>query len=216
MISVYLIRHAESEGNVNHHLIGGQSNHLPLTDRGIQQAHLLGKRLQAEGMHFDRVVSSTAVRAMHTAQTALPYIGQEGEMETTEKILEVGQGEWEGQERVQIYTESIRAQMASNPWNFRAPGGESLLEVVQRMRSWLDEVVAPLNPKEPYRIAGFSHGFAIRTLVANLLETSPLVARNMATHNTSVTILQYDGRRWIVERMNDAAHLAGTTFIGHY
>ena len=216
MISVYLIRHAESEGNVNHHLIGGQSNHLPLTERGIQQAHLLGKRLASEHMQFDKIVSSTAVRALHTARTSLPYIGQETQIETTEKILEVGQGEWEGMERAEIYTPAVRQQMASNPWNFHAPGGESLLDVVRRMRSWLDEVINGLDPQQPYRIAGYSHGFAIRTLVANLLETSPLIARNMATHNTSMTLLQYNGRRWLVERMNDAAHLAGTSFIGHY
>jgi len=68
MLDIFLIRHAESHGNVNHHLIGGRSDHFPLTEHGKLQAQKLGERLVAENLQFDQVFSSVAIRAQETAR----------------------------------------------------------------------------------------------------------------------------------------------------
>lgn len=218
MISVYLIRHAESEGNVNHHLIGGQSNHLPLTERGREQARRLGQRLQREGYRFDAWWSSTAVRAIDTAALAahqmpdldLPH-------QRTPVLLEVGQGEWEGQVRKEIYTEATWAQFRADPLHFKAPGGESFGEVQQRMRRWLDQAHATYASTEAdVHIAAFSHGMAIRCLLVQLLDAPAQMARRMVTDNTSITCLEHDHKGWRIERLNDAAHLTGMEKIAHY
>lgn len=217
MVSVYFIRHAESEGNVNHHLIGGQSNHLPLTARGIDQAQHLGQRLKQEQIQFQAIYSSVAVRALETARIATEFLSPEApEIQTTEAILEVGQGEWEGQIRADIYTPELMAQIQSAPLDFKAPGGESIREVQTRMYDWLETTVAPLDPAEHISIAAFTHGFALRSLLMKILDADPRMARRTVTHNTSLTVLQTDGSHWFIERINDTAHLAGMEIVGHY
>jgi broad specificity phosphatase PhoE len=217
MVSVYFIRHAESEGNVNHHLIGGQSNHLPLTERGIQQAKTLGSRLQTEGHQFQAIHSSVAVRALETARIATEHlVPTVPGIQTTEAILEVGQGEWEGQLRAQIYTPQRLAELQAAPLDFKAPGGESLREVQGRMLTWLQQVVAPYDPKDEINIAAFTHGLSLRSLLMKLLGADPRMARRTATHNTSLTVVQTNGEYWFIERINDTAHLAGSDMVGHY
>jgi broad specificity phosphatase PhoE len=217
MVSVYFIRHAESEGNVNHHLIGGQSNHLPLTIRGIDQAQHLGQRLKQEQHHFEAIYSSVAVRALETARIATEFLAPAAPaIQVTEAILEVGQGEWEGQVRADIYTPELMAQIQSAPFDFKAPGGESIREVQARMYEWLQATVAPLDPAENLSIAAFTHGFALRSLLMKLLDADPRMARRTVTHNTSLTVVQTDGRDWYIERINDTAHLAGMEMVGHY
>ncbi len=217
MINIYLIRHAESVGNVNHHLVGGQSNHLPLTARGEEQAHKLGKRLASEGWRFDAWWSSTAVRTQETAH----IVGKQLEeppirLQKTPDLLEVSQGEWEGRLRSECYHADTWARFDADPLNFKAPGGESFLEVQMRMRRWLDKVTENYSEKEEVKLAAFSHGLAIRCLLIQLLGASPAWARRMVTDNTSITGLQFDGDNWLIERINDSAHLAGMEKIAHY
>jgi probable phosphoglycerate mutase len=217
MVTIYLIRHAESLGNVNLHLIGGQSNHYPLTDRGYEQARLLGQRLWRERYTFDRVYASTAIRAMETARVACGYLDiPQTDLTLTPDILELSQGEWEGLVRKDIYTPEVLAAMRAESLTFRAPGGESQADVAMRMMRWLRQALDEIPAEGPYAIAAFSHGFAIRSLVRHILDADPSMAWRMVTHNTSLTVLEYRRDQYLLERMNDFAHLTGTDFIGHY
>ncbi len=76
MTEIYLVRHGETEENVQHILQG----HLPgtLTERGIAQAEALCDELVSLETHFDAVVSSDLLRAVRTAEIinrpfALPF-----------------------------------------------------------------------------------------------------------------------------------------------
>ncbi len=218
MTTVYLIRHAESEGNVNRHLVGGQSNHMPLTERGQDQAHRLGERLQREGLRFTSLHSSTARRARDTMSLVAPYLGfSDADIITSADILEVSQGAWEGQLRAKVYSEQTRAQYLADPLNFKPPGGESVREVQGRMARWLRQLVpAPGSPAGPQSLAAVTHGYALRCLLIHLLGGDPAMARRMVTHNTSITVLQHQDGQWLLERTNDFGHLVGQELIGHY
>ncbi|MEM7372230.1 MAG: histidine phosphatase family protein [Bacteroidota bacterium] len=217
MINIYLIRHAESMGNVNHHLIGGQSNHYPLTERGETQAHQLGKRLQQEGLHFDYVHASIAVRAQQTCQISCGHIGFDfAQVQHTDQIVELSQGEWEGQVRKDIYTPERKEEIVTNSYHFKAPQGESQKEVCDRMENWLLAAIEGLDPKEEVNIAGYSHGFAIKCLVKRLMNSDPLMTYRTIIHNTSITCFQFNGKNWLLERLNDHTHIIGSDFIGHY
>ncbi|MEM7655256.1 MAG: histidine phosphatase family protein [Bacteroidota bacterium] len=217
MTTIHFIRHAESQGNVNHHLIGGQSNHYLLTERGESQARLLGERLHREGYQFDQVFASTAVRARETARIACGFLGLDlTTIDYSPQLLELSQGEWEGKSRADIYTPEKKAEVWGNPLHFKAPGGESQQEVADRMRAWLDGALAGLDHKQDQVIAAFSHGFAIKTLISRILLADPAFTYRMVTHNTSITTLQFTGRQFLLERFNDFQHLHSTDFIGHY
>lgn len=217
MLSIYLIRHAESEGNVNHHLIGGQSNHYHLTPRGKEQARLLGQRLHGESLSFDQIYSSTAVRTQQTCQIALNHTSENQSPELDERLLELSQGEWEGKIRADIYTPEQLSVVRSDPYDFRPPGGESQRDVESRMYDWLRDISSQYeSTTQPVNIAAFSHGFAIKTLVRGLMQASPIMTYRTIIHNTSMTVLYRERGMWFIDRVNDFQHIIGTDYIGHY
>ncbi|MEM7510093.1 MAG: histidine phosphatase family protein [Bacteroidota bacterium] len=216
MIDLYLIRHAESTGNVDNHIIGGQSNHLKLTPRGEDQALRLGKRLAGEAFQPDLIISSIAVRAAHTARIASKEFGySEDKIEYTEEMVEHSQGDWEGKPRKEYYTKEAFLERAKDPLNFKPPGGESLLDVEERAHAFLEKSVIPRAEQYP-SIALFSHGMTIRCIVRKILDAGADMAFQTVIHNTSITQLHYGKRGWQLVKLNDFVHLHGTDFIGHY
>ena len=73
MYVITFLRHAESEGNVQQVLQG--KTDTPLTDRGIEQAHQLAELWKANGVSFDRIISSPLQRARQTAQAVADCLG---------------------------------------------------------------------------------------------------------------------------------------------
>ena len=71
----YFIRHGESESNATPGLAAGVNFDAPMTDRGHKQAIALGERLAAEGRLFDRIYSSSLIRAVQTTQGMLRGMG---------------------------------------------------------------------------------------------------------------------------------------------
>lgn len=217
MLSVYLFRHAESEGNVKHHLIGGQSNHYPLTPTGESQSKLLGKRLHSEQHQFEALYSSTAVRTQATAAIATNEMQATPELQLRTELLELSQGEWEGQVRKDIYTPDQLSIVRSDPYDFRPPGGESQRDVETRMYAWLNEVVETYDRADKQvSVGAFTHGFAIKTLVRGILQSSPIMTYRTIIHNTSLTVLYRENGMWFIDRVNDYQHIIGTDFVGHY
>jgi len=145
-VRIFLIRHGESEANLLPGQIGGRQNESPLSKKGLQQAMKLGNRLKAMGIKFEKVYSSTAVRAFETARIALPGVN----VEKNEELLEQGQGDWEMGDRKKIMTEEILAQMNSDNWEFKAPQtdrtvSESPREVEERMYRFVKRrILAPV------------------------------------------------------------------------
>ena len=65
-LTLYLLRHAETAYNADRLHIGGRSPWLPLSENGRTQATACGQQLAAQGLTFDRVFCSTALRAVET------------------------------------------------------------------------------------------------------------------------------------------------------
>ena len=216
MLDLLFIRHAESQGNVNKHLIGGQSNHLLLTERGEEQAKRLGQRLKSEGITFDNVYSSVAVRAKETARIACEINGFSPErIAYSEKLVELSQGEWEGKVRKDIHTPELLDTIRNSP-DFIPPGGESQKDVETRMYQWIEESLLQQVDSSPKLIGIFSHGMAIKCLLRRLLNTDYHVPYFTVIHNTSLTRLRLINNNWLLERVNDHAHLQGMDFVPHY
>lgn len=217
MLSFYLVRHAESTGNVNHHLVGGRSNHFPLTERGRQQAHALGKRLHAENMRFDKVHVSVALRAQETAQISTSYLDfPQKDFILSDRIVEISQGEWEGKVRKEVYTEDVRKELLADNYLFKAPGGESQKEVEERMEKYVNEIIEQWDGESSERIGIYSHGFAIKSYLRRVMKSDHYMTLRTVIHNTSLTVLQYNKRGFLLDRVNDHQHIIGNDFIGHY
>ena len=208
MINFYFIRHAECAMNLDVDLyVGGRSNESPLTERGVLQSRLLGRSLTQKGVRFDSVYSSPAVRTRDTAKLsclemgfALDRIIQRAE------FLELSQGTWEGMVRKEVYTPEMLAEINSNNWHFKAPGGESQKEVEERMLRMIENITRD-NGGEDRSIGIFGHGVAIKCALRGLFHFSPTITYKIPLDNTSLTKVEYSGDRWYLRGINDTTHL---------
>ena len=67
-MKLYFIRHGESETNLAGHYTGWSQ--VNLTPKGVRDAE--GIRPTLEGIKFDKIYSSDLIRAMKTAENAIP------------------------------------------------------------------------------------------------------------------------------------------------
>jgi len=210
MLDLYLFRHGECEANTHSDMIGGQTNESPLTALGETQARALGIRLFNERIRFDRIFSSSAVRALDTARIVCNHIAFNKKMiAVCADLLELNQGDWQGDKRSDRYTVACLKEMNILHPDFSAPGGESQREVEHRMFRWffrhgLPEVGLGKN-KETIGI--FGHGMAFKCFLRGILNFSPVMTYKFDLDNTSITRLTFGREGWRVKTVNDTAHL---------
>ena len=89
MTTLYLIRHAEAEGNL-YRRIHGQYNSL-ITDNGYRQIQALQERFA--DVPIDAVYSSDLFRTMTTARAI--YVPKGLPLQTRADLRELGMGEWD-------------------------------------------------------------------------------------------------------------------------
>lgn len=208
MVDLYLIRHAESVLNENGKIIGGKTNSAPLTDLGIKQSHLLGHRLKKDGIKFDAVHSSIAVRAISTAKIVCEILGIPAEeIIQSEATTELSQGDWEGRIREEVYTPKLLATMNKLQPDFRAPNGESQREAELRMRRYISENFLFKFPYKKRIFALFTHGMVEKCLLRGVLDSAPRMTHRFAIDNTSITRLIFDEKGWGIISINDTCHL---------
>jgi broad specificity phosphatase PhoE len=159
MTELWLIRHGQTDWNVEGRY-QGQTN-LPLNATGLAQAEAFAASLH--GRRFSALYSSDLMRAYQTARIIAAQLGLA--IQTDRRLREIHQGEWQGRTLVEIravYNESKQAQRTQiDPATARAPGGESVLEVSQRMALAADDIVRAV-PGGPVLVV--SHGLALATL----------------------------------------------------
>ena len=214
-LDLYLFRHAETEYNAHNNLIGGQSNFLRLSERGENQAKLLGVRIVREGIKFDEIYSSTAERTQQPAKIVcttirFPIAG----LITTPELLELSQGDWEGKERCEIYTSEVLAEMKAKHCNFRAPNGESQRDVEERVYSWVEKTL--IDRRKDLTVGVFGHGVATKCLLRRIMNSDPELTYRICINNCSISRVKYShsGQHegWSLIKINDDAHLAEAGF----
>ncbi len=217
VLNLYLLRHAETEYNSHRSIIGGRSNFLGLSERGVKQAKALGKRLKAEGISFDEVYSSTALRTRKTTEIVVEYLDfPNGQIIFSDDLLELSQGDWEGKKRVNVYTPNVLEQMAEQHWSFKAPNGESQKDVEKRVYSWIER---NLMNKENHNstTAIFGHGLATKCLTRRIMDSNPSLTYRISIDNCSISQFKYafDGEHkgWSLIKTNDNSHLSECGFM---
>ena len=198
-LSVFLLRHAETAYNAAGNRIGGRSPQLPLSENGQAQASACALRLHEQGLHFDGIFCSTAVRTRETLRILLetcPSLCTSAPV-FTDALQELSQGAWEGRLRSEIYTPERLAEINSNNWLFKAPGGESQREVEMRMLSFLQETAAH-HPSGNYLIIG--HGCTFKCLLRGILGTPPADTYKMKIANCElIHLVLLSEKGWTLE-----------------
>lgn len=205
MTTLYLIRHAEAEGNL-YRRVHGWYNSL-VTDNGHQQILALERRFQP--VSIDAVWSSDLARTMTTAQAI--YLPKGLPLRTHPGLREVHMGTWEDKTwgQVRREDEDLLALFSASSPQWCAPEGECLEGVGRRVAQTVEEL-ARSHPGQT--LALFSHGMAIRHSVAHLLGIGPDRWPSLKhSDNTAVTRLVWDGAQFHLEEDGDATHLDPST-----
>lgn len=201
MTTVYLIRHAEAEGNLYRRAHGHYDS--TVTDNGYRQIAALAKRF--EHARIDAVYASDLTR---TRTTALALTRVHGlPLHTTERLREVGVGVWEDKTWTWLtrFDKPRLLKFNTDAGNWRVEGAETMQQVRARMTGALREIVAA-HPGQT--VAAFSHGMALRMLVGTLQGLSIAeIDKTGHGENTAVTKLEADENGIRVVYAMDASHL---------
>ena len=201
MTRVFLIRHAQAEGNLYRRIQGRYDGRI--TKLGRLQIELLRARLLPE--RIDAVYSSDLRRAMETAEAAAEPRGLE--IRKMPGLREIALGVWE--DRCWGWVERFEAEeydrLNRDPWNWSVPGAEPGEKTVRRLEAAL-LAVAEAHPGG--EVAVVSHGSAIRLLLAELRGVpSREIWQIPYCDNTAVARLTAEGGRLTLVSCNDNSHL---------
>ncbi|PHU27824.1 hypothetical protein BC332_06156 [Capsicum chinense] len=148
LTDLYLISNGECHMNLRPDLIAGRSPEAALTPNGKRQARALAVFLKSQGIRFNSVYTSPLDRARATALSVCQEINfSEERIQSSDALLEMSQGHWEGCHRSDIFTPETTSLMEKFQPDFSAPSGESLRQVEFRMVQFLNGTVMALPEK---------------------------------------------------------------------
>ena len=161
MTKVYLIRHAEAEGNRYRRVQGWYDGRI--TANGYRQIEALSKRFA--DIHIDEVYSSDLYRTCATASAIYKPKGLK--LHRIPELREICVGVWEQKTWGEIYRRwpEEMYQFNHQPHLWQMEGAELPQEVMERVLNAIRRIAAENDGKT---VAVFSHGYAIRLVLACL------------------------------------------------
>ena len=207
MTTIYLIRHAEAEGNLYRIVQGNRDS--ALTDRGWRQVEALRKRF--EGVHIDAVYSSDLYRARATATAVSKPRGLP--IQGVADLREIRVGAWEELTFGEIARRDPEAleNFGKHMEKWSVPGAETPREVLQRAWNFVNRVAAEHDGQT---IALVSHGYILRLLLSKV-EGMTLEQTGAVPHgdNTAVSLLEYDNGAFRLVFRDDNSHLQTPEYL---
>ena len=184
MTKIYLIRHAEAEGNL-YRIAHGQEEGLITDYRGPRQMQALARRFR--DIPVDAVYASDLIRTQTTAQAV--YVPKGLPLHLEPAFREVHMGVWEGLTWRQIETRWPLQMMEFNHQldRWQVEGCETAQTVLDRYLPALRRVA---REHDGQTVAVFSHGAAMR-IVLGTLQGLPLAEIGQSPHgdNTAVSLI---------------------------
>ena len=131
MHSIYFARHGETVWNVENKICGMTDS--PLTEKGRQQARELGRKVKESGVQIDEILYSPLSRAADTAKAVAEAAGLPARCEP--RLREQCFGKYEGTPR-----DGAEFRISKTHFADRYDGGESMMQLAQRIYNLLDEL----------------------------------------------------------------------------
>lgn len=215
-----LIRHGQSAGNVANDAahaarlevldLSIRDMDVPLSDLGSAQARALGSWMGR--VSPDSVVSSPYRRAIDTARLALAAAGKDLPIVRDERLREREFGILDRLTRAGIearHPEQAAARTFLGKMYHRPPGGESWVDVAERVRSFYRDLRLDHEGRHVVLVAHQAVILLFRYVLEDLTEDEILAIDAEADiANTAVTTYEGDGAKPpTLVRFNDADHL---------
>lgn len=128
---IYFVRHGQTVWNVENKICGATD--IALTQRGHEQAKQLGREILREGLAIDEILYSPLMRAADTAKHVSDITGIPARMEP--RLIEQNFGRYESTPR-----DGAEFRAAKQNFISRYDGGESMLQLCQRIYNLLDDL----------------------------------------------------------------------------
>jgi len=191
MLRLVLVRHGQTDANLNRVLQGQSDGELNSTGR--QQAEELGRHLK--DFRIDQIIASPMRRARDTAAAIAQY--HRLPIKITPLVVEWNCGVLDGVP-AEIFRKKLQESEAPLS-SFRPEGGETLLEVRQRASAFISDVVANFQDQT---VLVCSHGDFMRTLMSLVLRKSIEEASSIHFGNASYSILEFENGHWNLVALN--------------
>ena len=172
MKNILLIRHGQSEWN-KLNLFTGFKN-VELTEQGVQEAKKASENFKELGVKFDLVYTSLLSRAQKTAKIILEGLDQFEDLTNSHKIIEDSAlnerdyGDLTGLDKKETADKYGEEQVYKwrRGYSDRPPAGESLEDVVLRVRNYFElEILPQIHSISNNNILIAAHGNSLRALL---------------------------------------------------
>jgi broad specificity phosphatase PhoE len=203
--TLLLVRHAETDDNVNFRLAGWTDTDL--SPRGESQIELLADHFNRQHGHVEELYASPLIRARRTAEAIGALTGHVPIL--LDDLREMYFGELDGrpfEELREAYAHLLEADENSEIEDFMWPSGESRSGFTARVLHVTDWI-AERHPGASVGV--ITHGGVIATLMTILHGESPARWRKWVVPNASLTEVVWDPARHSGDlvRHGDASHL---------
>lgn len=199
-----LVRHGETVWNRQGRIQGHR--HIPLTERGREQARQLAERLDAAS--GGPVYSSDLGHALATAQEVASAGG--GEALPEPLLREFSYGEWEGLTMAQARErdpEVYESRITGRNTDYAAPGGETTLDLLGRVWGFVEAT----RKRHPFQdVTVVAHGGSIRAVAVCLLGLGAEHFWRLRLSHGSLSVVSVEPEGCVLELWNDTGHLVDT------
>lgn len=165
-----LLRHGESQWNKENRFTGFTD--IDLNEKGVAEARRAGQALKH--IKFNKVYTSTLMRAYHTAEIVLGETGQSLKLIKHDDLRERDYGDLTGLDKDETRKKFGDAQVHiwRRSYDVNPPGGESLKDVVARVKPYYETHILP-DLKAGKNILLAAHGNTLRAMLIILGENTP-------------------------------------------
>lgn len=191
-MKIFLIRHGQSEYNINFKpgLIRPFTD--PLTELGKKEANEIGEYLINKNINNKYIYSSPYTRTLQTAQIINNYL--KTELITEDGLKEYNVGDWDGKPEQEILN-NIAKFPKSERYKFVPPNGESWLAVAERFRRVINDTMTD-------NAIYISHLAPIRLVINLLTELDPAEWTNTEFLSPgSITELEHTDNKWQIKNI---------------
>lgn len=200
-VRLFLVRHGEVDANIDLRYLGRRDD--PLNATGRAQADRLADAFA--DLPVDGVLASPLARAADTALAIATACSLDVALD--HRLIELDFGHWEGLTRQQVLagghaTEELLARWEADP-GCPVPGGESLIDVRDRVVDLADELLAQ---RPGSSLALVTHMGPIKALLCAGLDVPFQTTRRMFLDPATVTVVDWSALP-VVRLFNSHAHL---------
>ncbi|RJP67039.1 MAG: histidine phosphatase family protein [Candidatus Abyssobacteria bacterium SURF_17] len=198
---LYLIRHGETDWNVERRCQGFSDIELNATGRW--QAGAIARHLSS--LKVEALYSSTLKRAHETASTIARY--HDAPVQATDALRELNQGAFEGLKLTELVARhsDFLERWFRDPADLRLPSGESLREMQSRAWAALDKIIGQ-HPDG--NVIVVSHNLCNMGLLCRIMKLELNDFRRIQQDVAAISLIEFG--RWphpVVIRLNDTSHL---------